>query len=127
MLQPLPSKRWSAEQILDHVFFNPEKLIDEGAVAAELKVMNESQQRMHSKIDKVQEGLDEVNLRTKEILSKTVTLTHMAKATQEKLDKSTATICKAVFEATEVRTPTCFVILPYEYGTAAEEGSVAAE
>ena len=51
----------------------------------------------------------------------------MAKATQEKLEKSTATICKAVFEATEVSTPTCFVIIPYEYGTAADKGSVAAE
>ena len=84
------------------------------------QVMNESQQRMHSKIDKVQQGLDEVNSRMKEIFSKTTTLTHMAKATPEKLDKSTATTCKAVFEATEV-------ILRYEYGTAKEEGSVAVE
>ena len=127
ILQPDPSKRWSTEQILDHMFFNPEKHIDEGAVATELNVKNESQQRMHSKIDKVQEGLDEVNLRTKEILSKTVTLTHMAKATQEKLDKSTLTICKAVFEAIELSTPTCFLILPYEHGKAADEGGVAAE
>ena len=49
-----------------------------------------------------------------------MTLTHMAKATQEKLEKSTATICKAVFEATEVSTPMCFMFLPYEYGVAVE-------
>ena len=109
------------------MFFNPEKHTDEGMVAAELKVTKESQQRMHSKINKVQEGLDEVNSRTKEILSKTATLTHMAKATQEKLDKSTLTICKAVFEAIELSTPTCFLILPYEHGKAADEGGVAAE
>ena len=30
------------------------------------------------------------------------------------LKQSTSVICKAVFEATEVSTPSCFVVLPYE-------------
>jgi len=38
----------------------------------------------------------------------------MGDETIAKIDKSTSTICTAVFEATEVNTPTCFVILPYE-------------
>jgi len=41
-------------------------------------------------------------------------LISMGEMTMKKIDKSTSTICTAVFEATEVNTPTCFVILPYE-------------
>ncbi|GMI23199.1 hypothetical protein TeGR_g7025, partial [Tetraparma gracilis] len=38
----------------------------------------------------------------------------MSKATQELVENSTSKLCKAIFEATEVSTPTCFIILPYE-------------
>ena len=52
MLQPDPSKRWRTEKILDHMFFNPEKRIDEGVVGVELKVMNGSQQAAHALQDR---------------------------------------------------------------------------
>ena len=48
-------------------------------------------------------------------------LISMGKATMAKIDKSTSTICTAVFEATEVTTPTCFVILPFELPDPSED------
>ncbi|GMI42616.1 hypothetical protein TeGR_g9993 [Tetraparma gracilis] len=39
---------------------------------------------------------------------------NMSAATMSLVEESTSKLCKVVFEATEVSTPTCFVILPYE-------------
>jgi serine/threonine protein kinase len=42
----------------------------------------------------------------------TVEIQNIGKATSAKASKSTSVILEAIFEATEVETPTCFVILP---------------
>jgi|NorSeaMetagenome_1021524.scaffolds.fasta_scaffold118383_1 hypothetical protein len=39
-----------------------------------------------------------------------------------KIDASTGVLCKAIFDATEVSTSTCFIILPYKVPPPPEEG-----
>jgi serine/threonine protein kinase len=86
----------------------------ENMVKAGFAKNGELHDRTHASLERVEES-------TTLILAKTVALTHMAEETQQKLDRSTEKICKAIFEADEVQTPTCFIILPYEYQNAKED------
>jgi len=49
-----------------------------------------------------------------------VELHQQAKETLEQVKRSEETLRKAVFEATEINTPTCFVILPHKLGARGE-------
>jgi hypothetical protein len=58
--------------------------------------------------------IDEVQATAIDLLEGQTTIVEMSADTMSLVKKSTSTICKAIFEATEVSTPTRFVILPYE-------------
>ena len=103
-------------QILDHIFFNPERRVDEGEVGELLVEMKQNQLDMIAKIEGVQATQDELVAGQAQIIK-------MGVATQDLVKKSTSKLCKAVFEATEVSTPTRFVILPYELPPPTEEMS----
>ncbi|GMI37051.1 hypothetical protein TeGR_g11827 [Tetraparma gracilis] len=107
MLHPEPSQRWTTAKILDHIFFNPERRVDEGEVGELLVEMKQNQLDMIAKIEGVQATQDELVAGQAQIIK-------MGVATQDLVKKSTSKLCKAVFEATEASTPTRFVILPYE-------------
>jgi hypothetical protein len=65
--------------------------------------------------DKIVEALAGVESRLTQVVKESAAkIIQMNQETAEKLKHSTSVICKAVFEATEVSTPTCFVVLPYE-------------
>jgi len=72
-----------------------------------LNKMKENQSIMIAKIEGVQATQEELVAGQAQIIK-------MGEATQDLVKKSTSKLCKAVFEATEVSTPTRFVILPYE-------------
>ena len=71
-----------------------------------LNKMKENQRIMIAKIEGVQATQEELVAGQAQIIK-------MGEATQDLVKKSTSKLCKAVFEATEVSTPTRFVILPY--------------
>ena len=71
-----------------------------------LNKMKENQRIMIAKIEGVQATQEELVAGQAQIIK-------MGEATQDLVKKSTSKLCKAVFEATEVSTPTQFVILPY--------------
>ena len=65
-------------------------------------------------LQKIDVGLEKINVKTDIILS-------MSDETLKKISESTSVLCKAIFEGTEVKTPTCFVILPDEIGPSVED------
>ncbi|GMH83378.1 hypothetical protein TrVE_jg6496 [Triparma verrucosa] len=60
-----------------------------------------------AKMDEQGKKIDKIHSATDEIIGKFVKLEQIIK-------KGTSATMKAIFEATEVTTPTCFIILPYE-------------
>ena len=78
--------------------------------------MKQNQLNMIAKIEGVQATQDELVAGQAQIIK-------MGEATQDLVKKSTSKLCKAVFEATEVSTPTRFIILPYELPPPTEEMS----
>jgi len=79
-------------------------------VAASVSSMAEGQRRLENGQAQLLEGQAQI--------------LNMSAATMSLVESSTSKLCTAIFEATEVATPTCFVILPYKlpmHGAAVSE------
>jgi len=61
----------------------------------------------HGQIKDIKASLDRVEANTAQIIK-------MSEVIMKKIENSTSKLCTAIFEATEVSTPSCFVILPYK-------------
>eukprot|EP00978_Attheya_sp_CCMP212_P002885 scaffold5943_cov56-Attheya_sp.AAC.1 len=59
-------------------------------------------------------NLDDIKWSTAMIEKNTFDLIANSTAILQEIKRSTSVLCKTIFEATEVSTPTCFIILPYE-------------
>ncbi|GMH54434.1 hypothetical protein TrRE_jg9806, partial [Triparma retinervis] len=107
-----PSDRPSTfTEVLNHPFFTME-----GAGG-------DTDQKLLLEILKKQEENQAMNeMRMQNIMDNTIELKSMAKETKEKIKESTGVLCEAIFEATEVSTPTCFIILPYRIPPPPEGG-----
>ena len=80
-------------KILEEPFFNP------------ISTMNYTE---------VKSQMDRIELKQDKLLQNTIILKRIAEETQKKIDFSTNALFRAIFEATEVTTPTCFIMLPYK-------------
>jgi len=67
-------------------------------------------------LNKLRKNMDEVKEGQARIEKGIIELKHLAKETLEQVRRSEEVLRKAVFESTEIRTPTCFVILPNKLG-----------
>ena len=98
LLHPIALKRLQVHEALDHVFFNP-KASD---YDAKMTLILQSQEKLVKGVERIEKGMIE--------------LKHLAKETLEQVKRSEEVLRKAVFESTEILTPTCFVILPHKLG-----------
>eukprot|EP00978_Attheya_sp_CCMP212_P014189 scaffold36092_cov46-Attheya_sp.AAC.5 len=64
--------------------------------------------------DEILRNLDAIKQSMARIEKNTVDLITNSNAVKEQIKRSTSVLCKTIFEATEVSTPTCFIILPYK-------------
>jgi serine/threonine protein kinase len=102
------SKRFqSMQEVLDHDFYTGS---GDGGVAGEIKKLEES---LNKKFEEEHKAFARLEEGQKMVLENTVELKKMSEAMTNTIGKSTSVLCKAIFEATEVSTPTCFVVLPY--------------
>eukprot|EP00555_Chaetoceros_dichaeta_P001186 CAMPEP_0198277932 /NCGR_PEP_ID=MMETSP1447-20131203/66113_1 /TAXON_ID=420782 /ORGANISM="Chaetoceros dichaeta, Strain CCMP1751" /LENGTH=592 /DNA_ID=CAMNT_0043972991 /DNA_START=56 /DNA_END=1834 /DNA_ORIENTATION=+ len=107
LLQPEPENRISAKKAIEHPYFKRDKGIDTNDTTQAL-------QNIQKELKEVKEGMKQVKDINALILENTVNLIDTNIRTTQILEHSTSTICQAVFDATEVMTPTCFVIVPYD-------------
>jgi len=91
-----PAQRPRFDEILEDDFFQ----VDGKGVKQALKILGK--------------GLDEVKEGQKRIEKGIIELKNLAKETLDQVRRSEEVLRKAVFESTEILTPTCFVILPHK-------------
>ena len=98
LLRRDPLKRLKAHKALNHVFLNP-KASD---ADAKMTLILKHQKKLVKSVDRIEKGMIE--------------LKHLANETLQQVKRSEEVLRKAVFESTEILTPTCFVILPHKLG-----------
>ena len=96
LLQPVASNRLQVHEALNHVFLNP-KASD---ADAKMTLILKSQARLVRSVNRIEKGI--------------IKLKHLAKETLEQVKRSEEVLRKAVFDVSEIKTPTCFVILPHK-------------
>ena len=100
-------KNSSARELLSRLLSNDKdkryQNMDEVLVA--MKNVTNINKEILKKLDKVVAGVEKIDVKTDIILS-------MSDETLKKISESTSVLCKAIFEGTEVKSPTRFVILP---------------
>ena len=112
ILQKDPKKRLQTmEDVLAEDFFDLKKNMQLEDLAS----------RIDGGFDKVLDNqasqtalLEHIEATTTETLMNTHKIIELSYEMKDQMAKATSTILKGIFEATEVTTPTCFVILPYE-------------
>ncbi|GMI20201.1 hypothetical protein TeGR_g5519, partial [Tetraparma gracilis] len=86
------------DEVLNHDFFS-----ERAASHSQIKDIAASQRRASARGKEILETQEK-------LLAGQAQIIEMSKATQELVENSTSKLCKAIFEATEVSTPTCFMI-----------------
>ncbi|GMI24311.1 hypothetical protein TrRE_jg195 [Triparma retinervis] len=104
------------QDVLNHSFFTME------GVGGDTKLLQEMREEMTSNFKKQEEYHAKSEKLMQNIMDNTIELKSMGKETMDKIDASTGVLCKAIFDATEVSTPTCFIILPYMLPLPPKEG-----
>jgi hypothetical protein len=114
-----PSDRPSTfKDVLGHPFFTLEGA--GGDVTGE--ALDKLREEMTANFKKQEEYHTKSEKLMQKIMDNTIELKSIGKETMDKIDASTGVLCDAIFEATEVATPTCFIILPYKLPPPPEEG-----
>jgi len=105
LLQRDASKRLLVSEALEHIFFHPKASDFEARMTQILEGQNQ--------IGKTQAKILDCQSR---IETQIIKLQHLTEATLKQVERSEEVLRKAVFEATEIHTPTCFIILPHKLG-----------
>ena len=100
-------------EVLDHGFFKHK--LTAGISNDELL------HKLDKRFDEQEVHFNDIKSSQDEILLNTHKIVELNFKLLTKVEQSTSTILKGVFEATEVLTPTCFVILPYKLQKQPEE------
>ena len=103
ILQRDPLKRLMAHEALQHIFLNP-KASD---FDAKMTQILEGQHKMAKNQAKILDGQSRIE-------TNIIKLQNLTEATLKQVERSEEVLRKAVFEATEIHTPTCFIILPHK-------------
>jgi len=104
------------QDVLNHSFFTME------GAGGDTKLLQEMREEMTANFKKQEEYHAKSEKLMQNIMDNTIELKSMGKETMDKIDASTGVLCKAIFDATEVSTPTCFIILPYKLPPPPKEG-----
>jgi len=100
LLQRNASDRLGVSEALEHILLNPKA--SDADIKLALDKIVKSQANIEKSQARIEKGIIELN--------------HLAKETLEQVKRSEEVLRKAVFESTEILTPTCFVILPRKFG-----------
>jgi len=100
-----PLERLKAHEALKHTFLNPKA--SDADVKLALDIIVEDQAELRRSQARIEKGIIEIK---KGIIE----LKHLSKETLQQVKRSEEVLRKAVFESTEILTPTCFVILPHK-------------
>ena len=96
--------------MLAHPFFATDS-INSGSLSEQIKGLEDSFNR---KFEEERRALMSIEHTQRQVLENTVELKAITEEACRKIDNSASVLCQAIFEATEVNVPTCFVILPYK-------------
>ncbi len=100
-----PKERGTFRETLEHVFFKASKAgIASADIAEKLEMLANNQKAQMAALEKIDKATVQID---------------------KSIKKSSQSIMKAVFEATEVTTPTCFILRPKEIEGESEEDLVA--
>jgi len=100
LLQRNASDRLGVSEALEHIFLNPKA--SDADVKIPLDKIVKSQANIEKSQARIEKGIIDLN--------------YVAKETLEQVKRSEEVLRKALFESTEILTPTCFVILPRKLG-----------
>lgn len=111
LLQPdVEDRPKDMKEVMNYEFFKA-RLDQDGSLKDMLKSVSSN---INERFDHIDDDLKHITVVTEDTLRNTHKIIHLNNVMIQKIAQSTSTILQGVFEANEVTTPTCFIILPYK-------------